>query len=217
MCLNHEGENIDAKMVWYLLMITLLAGCAFPGRGGPRLCSDYGDRTTIDIVPLLMRSPDYIDRRLSHLDSETTIDAEHLQTTNYRLLDGSRLKISFRDGLAIGFTIYHRIPFHTPMKSLEVLGFTRWELTNEEIRPTHMNGSMSPKSNGNSNSTRYGILILRAIGWRKRLSWCRTEQTYRTYAANCGWGIPGHEPALDLLEIRSDLPRNILSGVRSIC
>jgi hypothetical protein len=82
-----------------------------------------------------MRSPDYIDRRLSHLDSETTVDAEHLQTTNYRLLDGARLKISFRDGLAIGFTIYHRLPFHTPMKSLEVLGFTRWELTNEEIRP----------------------------------------------------------------------------------
>ena len=123
------------KTVWYLLIMTLLAGCAFSGQGRPRLCSDYGDRTTIDIVPLLMRSPDYIDRRLSHLDSETTIDAEHLQTTNYRLLDGSRLKISYRDGLAIGFTIYHRIPFHTPMKSLEVLGFTRWELTNEEIRP----------------------------------------------------------------------------------
>ena len=61
------------KMVWYLLIMTLFAGCAFPGQGRPRLCSDYGDRTTIDIVPLLMRSPDYIDRRLSHLDSETTI------------------------------------------------------------------------------------------------------------------------------------------------
>ena len=123
------------KMGWYLLIMALLAGCAFPGQGRPRLCSDYGNRTTIDIVPLLMRSPDYIDRRLSHLDSETMIDAVHLQTTNYRLLDGSRLKISFRDGLAIGFTIYHRIPFHTPMKSLEVLGFTRWQLTNEEIKP----------------------------------------------------------------------------------
>lgn len=82
-----------------------------------------------------MHSPSYIDRHLQHLDTQTIIDTEQLQHTNYLLDDGSRLKVTYRDGYSIGFTLYHSHPFNTALKSLEPLGFLKWEVTNEEILP----------------------------------------------------------------------------------
>ena len=117
------------------IVLVLYSGCTLPYQRPLRLCSDYADRTTIDIDPLLRKTPDYIERRLSHLDSLSIVDSEWLQISNYRLPDGSRLKISFRDGYSIGFTRYHRMPYHTALKSLETFGFSRWELRNEEIKP----------------------------------------------------------------------------------
>lgn len=115
--------------------ITIWIGCTNLAQRTPPLCSDYESRTKIDIEPLLMKRPAYIARRLSHLEVYSIIDSEHRQIDNYRLTDGSRLKVTYRDGLSIGFTIYHRIPYHTAAKSLETFGFNNYQLRHEEILP----------------------------------------------------------------------------------
>ena len=99
------------------------------------LCSDFVNRTTINVKAMLMKTPRFVERRLAYLESMSIIDSEHMEILNFRLEDGGRLKVNFRDGYAIGFTVYHNVPFHTAQRSVEILGFKRYELRHEQIQP----------------------------------------------------------------------------------
>ena len=135
-----KKTNITLICAIGLLSITIIfllvwVGCTLQARARMPLCTDFADRTTINIKGMLRQTPRFVERRLSHLESMSIISAEHMEILNFRLEDGGRLKVNFRDGYAIGFTLYHNVPFHTAYRSIEVLGFNRYELRDEQIKP----------------------------------------------------------------------------------
>ena len=100
-------------IIFLVVTMCLLIGCTMYAQRKAPLCSDFVNRTTINVKAMLMKTPRFVERRLAYLESMSIIDSEHMEILNFRLEDGGRLKVNFRDGYAIGFTVYHNVPFHT--------------------------------------------------------------------------------------------------------